>query len=60
MAGEARQREMGSFYDALLAGSLGDLRANPDLMTGLLHQLEENALRLTQEYDQALKALSTR
>jgi len=60
MAGEARQREMGSFYDALLAGSRRDLRANPDLMTGLLHELEENALRLTQEYDQALKALSTR
>jgi len=54
------QREMGSFYDALLAGSMGDLRANPELMTGLLHELEENALRLQQEYDRALKALPAR
>ena len=51
------QRDMGSFYSTLLSGTLGDLRGNPELMAGLLNEMDGNARRLSQEYDQALEAL---
>ena len=51
------QRDMGSFYSTLLSGTLGDLRGNPQLMAGLLNEMDGNARRLSQEYDRALEAL---
>ena len=51
------QRDMGSFYSTLLSGTLGDLRGNPELMAGLLNEMDGNARRLSQEYERALKAL---
>ena len=50
-------RDLGSFYNTLLSGTLGDVRANPDLMAGLLNEMDGNARSLLQEYDRALKAL---
>ena len=49
-------RVIGSFYDALLTGTYGDLRSNPDGMIGLLSEFDDIAARLLKEYDQALKA----
>mgnify|MGYP003580107980 CR=1 FL=1 len=51
------QRDMGSFYSTLLGGTLGDLRANPELMAGLLNEMDGNARRLSNEIDRALEAL---
>jgi hypothetical protein len=51
------QRDMGSFYNTLLSGTLGDLRGKPDLMAGLLNEMDGNARRLAREYEQALTAL---
>jgi hypothetical protein len=53
------QRDMGSFYSTLLSGTLGDLRANPQLMAGLLNEMDGNARRLSQEYGRALEAIPT-
>ena len=53
------QNDMGSFYNTLLSGTLGDVRANPDLMAGLLGEMNGNAGRLAREYQAALKALSS-
>ena len=51
------QRDMGSFYNTLLSGTLGDVRGNPQLMTGLLNEMDDNAQRLVREYERALKVL---
>ena len=51
------QRDMASFYNNLLSGTLGDVRGNPQLMIGLLNEMNGNAQRLLQEYERALKAL---
>jgi hypothetical protein len=51
------QRDMASFYSTLLSGTLGDVRGNPQLMIGLLNEMDGNARRLSQEYGRALEAL---
>ena len=51
------QRDMASFYNTLLSGTLGDVRGNPQLMTGLLNEMDGNAKRLVREYERALKVL---
>jgi hypothetical protein len=48
---------MASFYNTLLSGTLGDVRGNPQLMTGLLNETDGNAKRLVREYERALKVL---
>ena len=48
---------MGSFYNTLLSGTLGDVRANPELMAGLLNEMRGNAGRVAREYERALKTL---
>ena len=53
------QSDMGAFYSTLLSGTLGDLRANPGLMSGLLNEMNGNAGRLSREYKTALKALGS-
>jgi hypothetical protein len=54
------ERLFASIYDAVLGGAMGDLRANPDLMLGLLNELDDHARRLVNEYDAAVKVLSER
>ena len=51
------QSDTGAFYNTLLSGTLGDVRANPELMAGLLNEMNGNAGRLAREYQRALKAL---
>ena len=51
------ESDMGSFYNTLLSGTLGDVRANPELMAGLLNEMNGNAGRLAREYKAALRAL---
>jgi hypothetical protein len=51
------QRDMASFYNTLLSGTLGDVRGNPQLMMGLLNEMDGNAQRLSREYESALKVL---
>lgn len=51
------QRDMASFYSNLLSGTLGDVRGNPQLMIGLLNEMNGNAQRLLREYERALKVL---
>jgi len=53
------QRDMASFYNMLLSGTLGDVRANPELMAALLNEMNGNAGRVAREYQNALKALSS-
>jgi type II secretory pathway pseudopilin PulG len=53
------QRDMASFYSTLLGGTLGDVRDNPELLAGLLNEMDGNAQRLLREYDRALKALAS-
>lgn len=53
------QRDMSSFYNTLLSGTLGDLRGNPELMTGLLNEMDGNARRLAREYERTLKVLAS-
>ena len=53
------QRDMGSFYNTLLSGTLGDVRANPELMAALLNEMNGNAGRVAREYERALKVLSS-
>ena len=53
------QRDMASFYNTLLSGTLGDVRANPELMAALLNEMNGNAGRVAREYQNALKALSS-
>jgi hypothetical protein len=51
------QNLMGSFYNTLLSGTLGDVRANPQLMAALLNEMNGMAGRVAREYQRALKAL---
>jgi type II secretory pathway pseudopilin PulG len=51
------QRDMASFYNTLLSGTLGDVRGNPRLLTGLLNEMDGNSRRLLREYERALKVL---
>ena len=51
------QNLMGSFYNTLLSGTLGDVRANPQLMAALLNEMNGAAGRVAREYQRALKAL---
>ena len=51
------QRDMASFYNSLLSGTLGDVRGNPQLMIGLLNEMNGNGQRLLREYERALKVL---
>ena len=51
------QNQMGSFYNTLMSGTLGDVRANPELMAALLNEMNGNAGRLAREYERTLKAL---
>jgi len=51
------KNQMGSFYNSLLSGAFGDVRANPELMAALLNEMQGNAGRLAREYQAALKAL---
>lgn len=55
----AYQNDMGSFYNTMLSGTLGDVRANPELMAALLDEMNGNAGRVAREYQGALKALSS-
>jgi hypothetical protein len=44
----------------VISGGVGDIRATPDRMTGVLNDFSANAEKLVQEYDEALKAIAPR